>query len=243
MTIPFLDLAAASREVAADQSAAIERVLASGWYVLGPEVERFEREFAAHVGAAHCVGVANGLDALRLTLQALGIGPGDEVIVPSHTFIATWLAVSATGARPVPVEPGRLLRHRRRGRRGGDQRADRGDPSGPPLRSAGGHGPRSPASPRVTRWRWWRTPRRRTGHGSAGTRWARCGRRRVLVVLPGARISARSATAARSRPTTTRSQRGCGGSGTTARIASTSTSNRARTAASTNSRPRFSGCA
>ncbi len=105
MTIPFLDLAAASREVAADQSAAIERVLASGWYVLGPEVERFERGFAAHVGAAHCVGVANGLDALRLTLQALGIGPGDEVIVPSHTFIATWLAVSATGARPVPVEP------------------------------------------------------------------------------------------------------------------------------------------
>ena len=105
MTIPFLDLAAASREVAADQAVAIDRVVASGWYVLGPEVERFERAFADHVGADHCVGVANGLDALRLSLEALGIGPGDEVIVPSHTFIATWLAVSATGARPVPVEP------------------------------------------------------------------------------------------------------------------------------------------
>jgi dTDP-4-amino-4,6-dideoxygalactose transaminase len=105
MTVPFLDLAAASAEVAADQAAAIERVVASGWYVLGPEVERFERDFADHAGAAHCIGVANGLDALRLTLEALGIGPGDEVIVPSHTFIATWLAVTATGARPVPAEP------------------------------------------------------------------------------------------------------------------------------------------
>ena len=106
MRVPFLDLGAASRELEAQQRAAIERVVASGWYVLGPEVERFEAAFAASAGAAHAVGVGNGLDALRLTLQALGIGPGDEVIVPSHTFVATWLAVAATGARIVPVEPG-----------------------------------------------------------------------------------------------------------------------------------------
>ena len=74
--------------------------------MLGPELERFEAAFAASSGAAHAVGVGNGLDALRLTLQALGIGPGDEVVVPSHTFVATWLAVAATGARVVPVEPG-----------------------------------------------------------------------------------------------------------------------------------------
>ncbi len=106
MRVPFLDLGAATRELEAEQRAAIDRVVASGWYVLGPEVERFEAAFAAAAGAAHAVGVGNGLDALRLTLQALGIGPGDEVIVPSHTFVATWLAVAATGARIVPVEPG-----------------------------------------------------------------------------------------------------------------------------------------
>ena len=77
----------------------------SGRYVLGPEVEAFEAEFAAYCGAAHCVGVANGLEALALILAALDIGPGAEVIVPSNTYIATWLAVSWIGARPVPVEP------------------------------------------------------------------------------------------------------------------------------------------
>jgi len=103
--VPFLDLRAASRELEAEQRAAIERVVASGWYVLGPEVERFEHAFAEHAGVEHAIGVGNGLDALRLTLEALGIGAGDDVIVPSHTFVATWLAVAATGARPVPVEP------------------------------------------------------------------------------------------------------------------------------------------
>jgi dTDP-3-amino-3,4,6-trideoxy-alpha-D-glucose transaminase len=76
-----------------------------GWYILGPEVEAFEREFADYCGSAHCIGVANGLDALILILRALGIGPGDEVIVPGNTYIATWLAVSHVGATPVPVEP------------------------------------------------------------------------------------------------------------------------------------------
>jgi dTDP-4-amino-4,6-dideoxygalactose transaminase len=77
----------------------------SGWYILGGEVEAFEQEFAAYVGAKHCVGVGNGLEALQLTLLAWGIGPGDEVIVPANTYIASWLAVSYTGATPVPVEP------------------------------------------------------------------------------------------------------------------------------------------
>jgi dTDP-4-amino-4,6-dideoxygalactose transaminase len=77
----------------------------SGWYILGEELEAFEAEFAGYCGAEFCVGVANGLDALQLILRAYGIGPGDEVIVPSHTFIATWLAVTYAGANPVPVEP------------------------------------------------------------------------------------------------------------------------------------------
>jgi dTDP-4-amino-4,6-dideoxygalactose transaminase len=84
---------------------AFERVLGSGWYVLGNECAEFEREFAAYCGTKHCIGVANGLDALHLILRAYDIGRGDEVIVPSNTFIATWLAVTYVGARPVPVDP------------------------------------------------------------------------------------------------------------------------------------------
>ncbi|RKF12373.1 DegT/DnrJ/EryC1/StrS family aminotransferase [Roseovarius spongiae] len=103
--IPFLDLGAAYRELKTDIDAAVARVLDSGWYILGPEVEAFEAEWAAYCGADHAVGLANGLDALILALRALDIGPGDEVIVPSNTYIATWLAVSAVGATPVPVEP------------------------------------------------------------------------------------------------------------------------------------------
>jgi len=103
--IPFLDLGAAYRELQPQIDAAVARVLASGWYILGPEVEAFEMEWAAYCGAAHTVAVGNGLDALTLALRALSVGPGDEVIVPSNTYIATWLAVSAVGATPVPVEP------------------------------------------------------------------------------------------------------------------------------------------
>lgn len=105
MTIPFLDLRAAYAELKDGIDAAMARVAASGWYVLGAEVAAFEQEFAAYCGTKHCVGVANGLEALELTLRAWDIGAGDEVIVPSSTYIATWLAISATGARPVPVEP------------------------------------------------------------------------------------------------------------------------------------------
>ncbi|MDG4827778.1 DegT/DnrJ/EryC1/StrS family aminotransferase [Solwaraspora sp. WMMD1047] len=105
MRVPFLDLRAAYLELQGEIDAAVARVLASGWYLAGPEIEAFEAEFASYCDNRHCVAVASGSDALELTLRALDIGPGDEVIVPSHTFIATWTAVSATGARPVPVEP------------------------------------------------------------------------------------------------------------------------------------------
>lgn len=105
MQIPFLDVGAAYKELKPEIDAAIARVLDSGWYILGPEVEAFEAEYAAYCQAKHAIGVANGLDALHLALLAMGVGPGDEVIVPSNTYIATWLAVSQCGAVPVPVEP------------------------------------------------------------------------------------------------------------------------------------------
>jgi dTDP-4-amino-4,6-dideoxygalactose transaminase len=105
MMIPFLDLLSGYLEDKADIDEAIQRVLNSGQYILGNEVELFESEYASFCEAAHCVGVANGLDALRLALIAMGVGPGDEVIVPSNTYIATWLAVTQCGAIPVPVEP------------------------------------------------------------------------------------------------------------------------------------------
>lgn len=103
--VRFLDVGAVNRELRAEILEATARVLDAGWYVLGPEVEAFEAEWAAWTGAEHAIGMGNGLDALTLALRALGIGPGDEVLVPSNTYIATWLAVSAVGARPVPVEP------------------------------------------------------------------------------------------------------------------------------------------
>lgn len=105
MTVPFLDLHAAYLELQDELDAAYRRVVDSGWYILGEEVERFESELAAYCDADHCIGVGNGLDALHLILRAYGIGPGDEIIVPSNTYIATWLAVSQVGATPVPVEP------------------------------------------------------------------------------------------------------------------------------------------
>ncbi|MBS4054016.1 MAG: DegT/DnrJ/EryC1/StrS family aminotransferase [Thermaerobacter sp.] len=105
MKVPFLDLGASYIELKSEIDAAIQRVLSSGWYILGPEVEAFEAEWANYCEAKYAVGLANGLDALILALRALGVGKGDEVIVPSNTYIATWLAVSAVGATPVPVEP------------------------------------------------------------------------------------------------------------------------------------------
>ncbi len=103
-TIPFIDLRAAHEEIGAELNAAVSRVVDSGWYLLGPELESFESEFAEYCGTRHCVGVGSGLSALELALQAAGIGPGDEVIVPAYTWVATWIAVTKTGARPVPVD-------------------------------------------------------------------------------------------------------------------------------------------
>jgi dTDP-4-amino-4,6-dideoxygalactose transaminase len=105
MKIPFLDIHATYAELKDEFDAAYHRVMDSGWVLLGKETEAFEAEFANYCEAKHCVAVGNGLDALRLVLQAWDIGPGDEVIVPSHTFIASWLAISALGAITVPVEP------------------------------------------------------------------------------------------------------------------------------------------
>lgn len=105
MTVPFLDLHATYLDLKEQFDAAYHRVMDSGWYLIGTELESFEKEFASFTGSAHAVAVGNGLDALYLVLRAWGIGPGDEVIVPTNTFIATWLAVSQCGATPVPVEP------------------------------------------------------------------------------------------------------------------------------------------
>lgn len=105
MKIPFLAFEPQHLPLREQLLAAMSRVLDSNWFVLGEEVAAFEREYAAFNQTAHCVGVANGLDALVLALRVLELGPGDEVIVPSNTYIATWLAVTQVGATPVPVEP------------------------------------------------------------------------------------------------------------------------------------------
>jgi dTDP-3-amino-3,4,6-trideoxy-alpha-D-glucose transaminase len=102
--IPFFDIHPGHDELADELSEAFQRVMKSGNLIMGPEVAAFETEFAAYCGAKHCIGMGNGLDALALTLRAKGIQAGDEVLVPSQTFVATWLAVSMVGATPVPVE-------------------------------------------------------------------------------------------------------------------------------------------
>jgi dTDP-4-amino-4,6-dideoxygalactose transaminase len=103
--VPFLDMKSPYEELKAELDQAYHRVMESGWYILGEEVDAFEREFAHYCGVRYCIGVGNGLEALHLILRAYGIGEGDQVIVPSNTYIATWLAVSYAGALPVPVEP------------------------------------------------------------------------------------------------------------------------------------------
>jgi dTDP-4-amino-4,6-dideoxygalactose transaminase len=103
--VPFLDFVGPYEELKPGLDEAYFRFMKSAWYILGKEVEAFEQEFAAYCGSRHCIGVGNGLEALHLVLRAWGIGEGDEVIVPSNTYIASWLAVSYAGATPVPVEP------------------------------------------------------------------------------------------------------------------------------------------
>ena len=101
----FLDLHKINERFRVEMDAAEKRVLDSGWYLLGQECEAFEREYAAYCGVKHAIGCANGLDALKLVIQAMGIGPGDEVIAPANTYIASLIAISANGATPVLVEP------------------------------------------------------------------------------------------------------------------------------------------
>jgi dTDP-4-amino-4,6-dideoxygalactose transaminase len=105
MKVPFLDLKAQYLEMKDEHDAAYRRVMESGWYILGQELENFENQFSEYCGVKHCIGVGNGLDALHLILRSMDVGPGDEVIVPANTSIATWLAVSYAGGTPVPVEP------------------------------------------------------------------------------------------------------------------------------------------
>jgi dTDP-4-amino-4,6-dideoxygalactose transaminase len=105
MNIPFLDLKSPHVELREQLQDAFNRVLDSGWFILGSELEQFEAEYARYCGAQHCIGVGNGLEALHLILRAYGIAEGDEVIVPANTYIATWLAVSYAGATPIAVEP------------------------------------------------------------------------------------------------------------------------------------------
>jgi dTDP-4-amino-4,6-dideoxygalactose transaminase len=102
--VPYFDLKALPEELGGELERTVARVAGSGWYLLGAELEEFEREFAAYCGTRHCVGVGSGMSAIELALLAAGVGPGDEVIVPAYTWIATWLAVSRTGATPVPVD-------------------------------------------------------------------------------------------------------------------------------------------
>ena len=103
--IYFLDFKGPYRELKNQLDDAYKRVLESAWYILGPELDAFEKEFAAYCEVGHCIGVGNGLEALTLILHAYGIGKDDEVIVPANTYIATWLAISHNGATPIPVEP------------------------------------------------------------------------------------------------------------------------------------------
>jgi dTDP-4-amino-4,6-dideoxygalactose transaminase len=104
LKVPFLDFVGPYEELKPELDAAYERFMRSAWYILGKECEAFEQEFAAYCGSKYCVGVGNGLEALHLLLRAYGVGRGDEVIVPSNTYIATWLAVSYAEATVVPVE-------------------------------------------------------------------------------------------------------------------------------------------
>ena len=104
MKVKFVDLSAQHKTLETEIKEVFHRVLANCSFVLGPEVDKFEKAFASYCGVAHCIAVSNGTAALQLVLQGLGVGPGDEVITVAHTFIATAEAINATGARPVFVD-------------------------------------------------------------------------------------------------------------------------------------------
>ena len=104
MKIPFLDLKLIYEDLREEYEKEILSLMQSGYYIGGEKVTKFEQEYAQYSEADYCVGVANGLDALKIALRTININHGDEIIVPSHTFIATWLAVTECGGVPVPVE-------------------------------------------------------------------------------------------------------------------------------------------
>src|SRR4051794_37568578 len=105
MKIPFLSFEAVNKQIREEIVEEFEKFYDSSWYILGKNVKKFEEEYAIYNHVNYCVGISNGLDALHISLKVLGVGKGDEVIVPSNTFIATALAVSFVGATPVFVEP------------------------------------------------------------------------------------------------------------------------------------------
>ena len=104
MKVPFYDIGATYNELQSEIKKAVDKILKSGWYVLGEQVKLFEQEYSRFCGVEHCIGVSSGLDALKLVLEAWNISKGDEVIVPAHTFIATWIPITSLGAIPIPVE-------------------------------------------------------------------------------------------------------------------------------------------
>lgn len=105
MKVPFSTVKRIHEEIRNELDVAYRNVVDRGWFIKGEECKKFEEEFASYIGSKYCIGVASGMDAISLILIALGIGAGDEVIVPANTFIATALAVSYTGAIPIFVEP------------------------------------------------------------------------------------------------------------------------------------------
>ena len=197
MKIPFLELKPTYDELRDELDAAYHRVMDSGWYLLGNEIESFEAEFAKYCEAKHCVAVGNGLDALHLILRAYDIGAGDEVIVPTNTFIATWLAVSYAGATPVPVEPDPKTFNLDPGRiEAAITPQNQSHHAGASLRPAGGHGSDHEHRPQ-TRVEGHRGQRPGTGRpiqGPANRFARRCGRSTVFI---RAKISAPSAMPAR----------------------------------------------
>ncbi len=209
-------------------------VLDDGRFILGPNVAAFEQEFAAFIGAGHAIGVANGTEALTIALRALGVGPGDEVIVPSFTFYASAEAIPPTGATPVfcDVDPRLVPRHARDGARG-DDAADQGGDRRPPVRQRRAGRARS----RRSACRSSRTPRRPPARSDRTGAPARSGRS-PRSPSTRRRTSARSATAARSRRATTRSPSACARCASTARATRSRTRRSATTAASTSCRPR-----
>ena len=221
---------------------AFARVHASGWYVLGPEVEAFEADFAAFVGAPHAVGCASGTDAITLALRALGIGAGDDVLTVSMTCAPTATGIVNAGARPVfvDVDPATLTMDPARLARGPDAADESGRP-GPSLRAAGADGGDRRASPGP------RGPRGRRGlragawRPAFGTERRELRRRGGLELLPDEEPRGARGRRPRDRRGTPPSRRGCGASGCTATRRGTTPRSPASTAASTSCRRRSFG--